>query len=260
MKLSPFWKPRGGTVAFVAEYQAIINYAVSKGWSIPSYAEQVLGNQLVVALKSDGVWNGLDGLFMFATGGDVNFACINWKSPGDATNATRVNSPTFTTKKGFSGDGVSSYVDLSYNPFTTLGNFTQNNASIFLWCDAAATVGDALFGNISAVQIFNRIRNINAISSRINTSNNAAVSLDFSGTGFKHLSRQSSTNIRIYNDLAETITTATSNTLTNQNNFCTHRSGTSYSNAPINAVGFGLNLNTLNDNIRTALNNYLTSI
>jgi hypothetical protein len=89
---------------FDADYQAVLNYATTQGYTLPSAGQQTLQNQLVVDLKAGGIWSKLDTFAVFATDGDSDFALIDWKRLSDYT----VNSPTFTINKGL-GNGTSSY-------------------------------------------------------------------------------------------------------------------------------------------------------
>src|SRR6476660_2168263 len=43
-------------VPFTDEYQAVINYALSRGFQVPSVQVQVAQNYLIALLKQDGIW------------------------------------------------------------------------------------------------------------------------------------------------------------------------------------------------------------
>jgi hypothetical protein len=122
-----FDKPSGG--AFDADYQAVLNYATTQGYTLPSAGQQILQNQLVLDLKAGGIWSKLDTFGVWATDGDSDFALIDWKR---LTQYTAVNSPTFTTNVGFQGNGTSSYIDSNYNASTSGVNYTLSNYS-FGW-------------------------------------------------------------------------------------------------------------------------------
>lgn len=115
----------GGDVVFDADYQAVLNYATSLGYTLPSAGQQVKQNQLVLDLKSGGIWSKLDTFGVFATDGSASFALICWKR---RVLMTAVNSPSFTTNLGYVGNGTSAYIDLNYNASTFGGNYTLNNA------------------------------------------------------------------------------------------------------------------------------------
>jgi len=138
--------------AFDTDYQAVLDYATAQGWTLPSAPQQTKGNQLVVDLKAAGIWSKLYFFYPAETDGDVNFACINWKAPADSTNMIRFNSPIYNVNQGFKGDGVSSYLEIPYNPVTlgwSINNFAfggfdfENRAGgEFLIADNALILAD----------------------------------------------------------------------------------------------------------------------
>jgi hypothetical protein len=117
------------TPLFDADYQAVLDYGTTQGYTLPSSGQQILQNQLVVDLKNGGIWNKLDTFGVWATDGDSDFALIDWIRLSDYT---AINSPTFTTNVGFQGDGTSSYIDSNYNAVTSGVNYVTNNFS-FGW-------------------------------------------------------------------------------------------------------------------------------
>jgi hypothetical protein len=114
-------------IVYDDDYKAILNYATTLGYTLPSVPQQVKQNKLVVDLKNAGIWSKLDTFGVFATDGSSNFALIDWKR---LSLLTAVNSPTFTTNQGFNGNGTSSYINSNYNPTANGVNFTRNNASL----------------------------------------------------------------------------------------------------------------------------------
>lgn len=107
---------------FDADYAAILSYATTQGYTLPSASQQTLQNQLVVDLKAAGVWSGLDLFYVFATDGDSDFATINWRDVNNFQ-CIKVNSPTFTTNVGFKTNGTSSYLNTDYNVLNESTNF-----------------------------------------------------------------------------------------------------------------------------------------
>ena len=133
--------------SFDADYQAVLTYATTQGYTLPSVGQRIKQNQLVVDLKLAGVWSKLDTFAVFATDGNSNFALIDWKR---LSQYTAVNSPTFTTDEGFTGNGTSSYINTNYNPNTNAVNLSLNSTSIggykfntstALTCDLGSLVG-----------------------------------------------------------------------------------------------------------------------
>jgi hypothetical protein len=126
-----------GGGGFDADYQAVLDYATTQGYTLPSAGQQILQNQLVLDLKDGGIWSKLDTFGVFATDGDSDFALIDWIR---LTDYTAVNSPTFTTDEGFTSNGTSSYIDINYNPTIDAVNLSLNNASIGFY-EFATTIG-----------------------------------------------------------------------------------------------------------------------
>lgn len=94
-------------------------------------------SQLVKDLKRGLVWEKLDVLQVFAVHNSAD-ALINWKNPG-TSNASLVNSPTFVVNRGFTGDGVSAYVNTNYNPATFSGaKWAQNDAQAYTFTTLAS--------------------------------------------------------------------------------------------------------------------------
>lgn len=112
-------------------YRAILSYAIAQEYTLPSDPQQALQEQFIKDLKAAGIWNLLDILYVFATDGDEDFACINWKSPGNFS-CVPTNSPTFTTDQGFTGDGDDAYLDTQWIPNSHGVNYTVESPGMFL--------------------------------------------------------------------------------------------------------------------------------
>jgi hypothetical protein len=97
----------------------------------PTAARKTAISDYVEALKTAGVWDILDVLYVFAAA-DSQAALINWKSPG-TFDATITGAPTFTADQGFDIVGASAYVNAGgYNPSTAGGNWALNSAHMGL--------------------------------------------------------------------------------------------------------------------------------
>jgi hypothetical protein len=100
----------------------------------PNDTRKAAIDTLVGSLKSTSIWSTIDRLFVFAAH-DAQAARLNWVSPG-GTAAAEVSAPTFTTDRGYAGNGTSSYVNTQWVPNTGT-NFTQNDACALIWARSA---------------------------------------------------------------------------------------------------------------------------
>lgn len=136
---------------FSADYQAILDRSTILGYTAPSAAQQTLQNTLVTDLKTAGVWDKLDALYIMANDGSREFGSLNWASPS-AFELSEVSSPTFTSNEGFTGNGSSSTLDTGINMGVDTTQFNQStlNGSFGGWSynvkitGGAALMGDAL--------------------------------------------------------------------------------------------------------------------
>lgn len=111
------FRKRGGAVppppAFTPEYQAVLDAATLLGYTHPSNACKTLQNQLIVDLKNDGVWSRLRALNVWAHDStDDRFGLIDWVNP--SLTWSKINTPSFTSKVGYSFGGVSG-INSPYN-------------------------------------------------------------------------------------------------------------------------------------------------
>jgi surface protein len=136
------WTITDGGLSVESEYQDIIDYGNTQGYTLPSSSQQALQNQLVYDLKDAGVWSKLDLLYVFATDGDSDFASINWKDPNNYE-ITEVNSPTFTSNQGFEGDGNSSYLNTNFVASTDSVKYTDADASFGIYANQAPSASNA---------------------------------------------------------------------------------------------------------------------
>lgn len=125
-------------LTFTTEYDAVLDRGTALGYSLPSLSQRILQNALVVSLKSSTIWTAIDVLYVFATNGDSDFATINWKAPA-SFQASKVNSPTFTTNVGFTGNGSSSYLNTNWTPSLNASQYQINNAAFFGYFSGTAS-------------------------------------------------------------------------------------------------------------------------
>jgi hypothetical protein len=250
-----------GGVSFDADYQAVLDYATTQGYTLPSASQQTLQNQLVLDLKSGGIWSKLDTFAVFATDGNSDFALIDWIR---LSQYTAVNSPTFTSNDGFTGDGISAYIDTNFNLLNDSLNYTQDSASRFGWINGTATL-DKAFDGVSSFSNYNssNIRTSSTGQWRINTNVNADVNASCAGTDYLlHFYRDGASSSGFYSDLSLTSgnTTSSSSLEDATQTIIAGKSSWNFSSLTISIYGMGDDLSNENTDLYNALNTYITSI
>ncbi len=170
-------------------YAAYLARLSALGYTGPTATKKAKQNQFIKDLKTQGIWSGLDWIYLFDTDGDRNAAKVNVKSP-TTFQCTEVGTLTFTSGVGFTGDGSTGYLDTGWNPSANGVNFTQNDASIGAYVNnspAAGTfslLGSDDVGNTNSIQIVtqNSVAG-NAVSGRINSNSTLIGSVQASRTG-----------------------------------------------------------------------------
>ena len=85
-------------------------------------------NTLVLALKAADAWATELSVLYISAAHAQGSGLLNWKSPG-GTAAITSGSPTFTTDKGFTGNGTSAFVNTQI-AWNAIAGLTQNNQHI----------------------------------------------------------------------------------------------------------------------------------
>ncbi len=245
------------SVTLDPDYQAVIRYAQTLGYVVPTPGQRHRQNQFIKSLKMSGIWAKLDLFYLFANNGSKEFATINWKAPS-LYQATLVNSPIFTTNQGIAGDAASAYIETNFNPSTHGVNYTQDNAGRFAWVysTVAAAPIDSMAGGLG-----NRMLSSSPSSQRINqgASTNLASAADLSGTGLRQINRTSSTNVELFSGTTQLSRTATSAAISNATQQLL-RSNTTYGANSLSAYGLGASLVSENGALHAALNTYISSL
>jgi hypothetical protein len=262
--------------AFDADYQAVLDYATTQGYTLPSSGQQTLQNQLVIDLKDSGVWDKLDIFYVFATDGDSDFASINWKDSNNYK-ITEVNSPTFTSNSGFSSDGISAYLDTNFNLSTDGVNYNQNDLSIFVGFPILSTT-TSLLSNFaytidSGVYLNRRIdANFSSVNNRLwsnSTTRFQSTSTFKTNDTIYFNNRTNSTSINFRNTILSSSTTESSTLSNNSTSLANSNlyliggpTSVFESTANLGIMGLGSQLSTLEmSDIETAwYNNYFTNI
>ena len=239
---------------FDADYQAVLNYATSLGYTLPSAGQQVKQNELLISLKLNGIWAKLDTFAIFANDGSSNFGLIDWKR---LTLYTAVNSPTFTTNQGFNGNGTSSYIDTNFNPATSGTNYLLNDASRY-YMQFSGT-GTNVFDGVMTGNLTNTIRAGATTQAFINGGGLSASFSFNNGKGVRSIHRTSSNDVTLYNDKTSSTRTSASTSVTSQTQLILRR-GSLYGLNQTYGYAMGASLITENDSFVDALNNYINSI
>lgn len=159
----------------------------------PTAPRRALITAAINALFAAGVWTRLDFLHVYAAA-DSQAASLNWLNPAAFT-ASEVAAPTFTADRGYNGDGVASYVNTNYNPGTQAINYTQDSASIAMWCLTAAAntnyAGGWYSGGLAGVAISPRLTG-DLCTIKVNQVSPASQFTNLDGTGFYFANRSGS--------------------------------------------------------------------
>lgn len=201
----------------------------------PTSARNVVIDNFVKALVAGGVWDLLDGLYVFAAA-DSQAALINWKNPG-TFDATAVNAPTFVADRGYTGNGTTQSIDSGFNPSTAPSpHFVQNSAGMFSRIRTAGTGG--VFGTGPSTLFdpsFPLLRMNNSIGAFGPAGMNVAA--------FWSGDRSDSTNVAVYKNGTSFASTA-ADTSTGVDNALAHalRGGTLFGTHQLSSFGFGAHL------------------
>lgn len=247
-----------------ADYKAILDYATTQGYTLPSASQQLLQEQLIIDLKDAGIWSKLDTFAVFATDGDSDFALIDWKR---LTQYTAFNSPTFTSNQGFKGNGTSSYVNTNYNPTINGVNFSQNSASIGGYQFNSSTDVNCDFGALQTTPFSIRCHFSGNGGIAINTSSFLIVSTGIAiSNGVFSLIRDNSSNFDYYRNSSKTPlnTSGPSNGIVNLNLLGLARNvqGTASQFSPdtLSMLYTGGEITTEYSDFVDAIDNYITSL
>lgn len=240
---------------FDSDYQAVLNYATSLGYTLPSASQQVKQNQLMLGLKSSGAWAKLDTFALFATDGSSNFALIDWKR---LSLYTAVNSPAFSSNGGFAGNGTSSYISTNFNPATSGVNYTLNDAGRFFWVDNRTVFsGDSWEG----LGVNTSNKSVNGLTSivRINSQFNFTPTIPFNVDEFKSINRVSSTNIQVFTNTTQFSRAQNVQTIVSENQLI-GRASPNYNSSRFRFYAMGASLVSENTALYNAINTYITSL
>lgn len=117
--------------------------------STPTTVRKGQINNLIVALKAAGVWDKLDALYVIAAA-DTQAAGLNWIA--DQYNATAVSDPVFAADRGYTTDGLASYIESNFNLATAVSpKFATASGSLGFWSRTTAQAAIVDMGNSTAL-------------------------------------------------------------------------------------------------------------
>lgn len=177
-------------------YDADATALFSRMSSQPNGARKTVISDTIIALKAAGVWAKLDVLYMFAAH-DSQAALLNWKSGN--FDGTANNSPTFTTDRGFTGNGSSAYINSNFNPTTASSpSFVQTSAHLSIWSRTSG-LGPNAYGEVgyssSGNSELGSRTNSGYVRGYVNGSGSIAINSD--GSGFHNISLRTSSTYGI---------------------------------------------------------------
>lgn len=161
-------------------YTAILQRALSLGYSIPSTGCQQIQNDLMIALVNSGAIDEMDRFYVPANDSGANFSTIDWVHPSTSPLATLVNSPTWTTKIGFEQGGGTSYINTGYAPASGV-KYLLNDGSLGAYLKGTISLPNgtsviaAILTGSAHIFIGRNANNVGRLEARINGDGNGGV-------------------------------------------------------------------------------------
>lgn len=123
-----------------------VDTALSRMTNLSKHREELIA-RFIIGLKTDlGIKNLTDMFDCIYLLAQDTFANSTINLAQNAYDLTNSGNGTFITDTGFTGDGVSGYLNTSFNPSTVSGNFTQNNASFGCYINKTVNIQQADMG------------------------------------------------------------------------------------------------------------------
>ncbi len=235
---------------------------IANGGTVSASRKSIV-DDLIAGLKADGLFTKLDRLWLFAA---ENEPSALTDIIADAL-ATNVNTTTFTTDRGYTGNGSSMYIDSNFNASTaTSPHFLQDSACFFAWNNTAG-VDSGGFAGFAASDNTTRIdledNTFFFTFCEINAAGGAGISIASTGaTGLWLVNRTSAGASTLDVNASLFASGAGSSTAPANRNFVALSGGTlGYSNHQASCLGFGGGLSaTDRTNLYARLRTYMTAV
>ena len=244
-------------------YSAEASALFSRASTQPAAADKAAIDTALKGLKAASLLTKFDGLWV--TGADTaQFGQRNWVQ--DLYNLIPINSPAFTTKGGYKGDGSSSYLQFGAD-HNAWAKFAQNDAHMMVWVVELPTVfSTAEIGIYSGtdrarLRVTDNAGGAGKTAGRINQASTSSPAGITRGTWMIIVTRADATNIAFYrNDDQSQAVTVTSEALT-ASAMGLLRSLDSHSDARIVAASLGSGLSAVDkSNLYSILGTCLTTM
>lgn len=211
-------------------------------------------SMLIKALKDDGIWSRMTVLYVMAAH-DEQASRLNWVST--SFTLTAVNTPTFTTDRGWQGNASTSYLGSGYIPSTMGGQL--NDQSLVGWMQQASTNGAYDYGANSARLRLASRSTVNNWAGNVNSATGLAIARVGAATGMFGLSRSDSANLNYFdNGTYGTIASVSDSQSVSEVTVCR---GTTFSDGRVAMVGSGLGLTqTQLNTLYSAMTAYMQSV
>lgn len=191
----PRFGPGGATGGASFDLDAAALFAAMS--PAPDAARQQLLNTYITGLKSAGIWPLLDILYVLAQH-SAQAARLNFKDPATFTLANVGAGPTFETDRDATGNGSSTALSTQWTPSSDAVQFTQDNASMWVWARDNIAENAADCGAAVTHSSFIRTRSAgDAISMTLNGAT-TSTSVIASSIGMTGISRADGTTQRIW--------------------------------------------------------------
>ncbi len=222
-------------------------------------------NTVIYGLFVDGIYAKLDRLWLYA-GENAASALLNivthiaWVYEA----ATNSGSTTFTTDRGFTGNGSNMYIDSGFNPTTASSPFyVQDSACIFGWTNTTGTDSGPLFGQPVdfKIEVFPEYTDNNCYW-RINTNTNRSIANTGHARGLYTLNRTTANDVTLdINGVEVDVSAATASAAIANENLTALRGQGNYSTSQICCFGFGQELTaTERENLYYRLRVYMNAV
>lgn len=189
--------------AYDADFYAVILYAQSVPYTVPTVAQQQHFSRMVKELKDNSMWSNMDRFFVMAQNGGSNFGRINWRNPNLATELSIANAGAFLSNNGYLLNGTTQWISTNFTPSTNGVNYTLNNAGRYAYMmtrTASQGVNYAMDGNATQNNNYRRLVTSAQNEVKINGTANLAAALFTNHVGYMAITRADATNINNYVD------------------------------------------------------------